>query len=279
MAKKHHPGRTGSTQEQKDLFELISTAYETIKTEYLRNEYNKYYGKKYVHDFYSLKKGSNIEIIPKTNDEIKLLEGDFRQANDDMNKKYEEYGSGVISKVEAQQKMQSYKQQRELSDVEYKPRKLFDSPTIDNKKFNAIFDQVHKQENQIIQHSGMPAAWEISGSLSYGNFSDNVYEGGNYNSEFNPIDLNDIDVNNVSGGDYYDNHRNATQSELNKKMAEYRNNTSTYNNMSYMDYSAHDTGGYGILDQVADLTIDDFDSDSSNLHSRYQKLIASRNTI
>lgn len=303
-AKLCHPDKNPGNKEYAQLFELFTTAYDIIKDEKLRNEYN---NKKKIEslsssDFLKLKKNTqdymeSIDYKPAT-DQQKIS---FKEKMKELDIKHG-YDSSIekapISSQDAKKLMTEMYQKRSVQDVQYKPMKIFEEGECFNpEKFNAAFDIVHKAENtSLITHNGIPSAWNDMGSLvNYSQFDklDNLYveeqdrhdiSKQNYsNLDFSEQirKLSKEDVKNLKGADYVKGH-NKLDDDYYKNMKDKLNNrkilTSEIENMKYNDFKRDDTAGYGIFDQLGlnfndRLTLDVADDD---INRRYEKIMAER---
>ncbi len=186
-AKICHPDKHPGRKDIAEVFELLTRAYDILKNEKDRNEYNTRLNlsKQSSSDFIQLKKTAidNYEAI-----------GEYKPPTDQQNLTFKEqmkaidlkhgYDSSLegstITKQEAKKLMLQMSQKRNVQDNELKPMKIFEeNKPFNPEKFNAAFDLVHKRDDStIISHNGVPSAWNDMGSvINYSNFDnlDNLY--------------------------------------------------------------------------------------------------------
>jgi curved DNA-binding protein CbpA len=173
-AKVCHPDKHPGKPEVQEIFELITRAYDILKDEKTRNSYNNKLklNKQSSGDFTKLKKGATeyVESIGQylpPNDQQKLS---FKEKMKELDSKHG-YDSSIesiaIGAQDAKKKMNELNKIRAVQDLQLKPEKLFDEGRFDIQKFNAAFDMVHKRDDgTIIQHNGVPSAWNDMGTVA-----------------------------------------------------------------------------------------------------------------
>ena len=82
----------------------------------------------------------------------------------------------AINEKDLTKMLTDYKLAREQDDIENMHEKLFENGRMDLEKFNAIFDALHKDPDEMIVHKNNPDAWNTMDGLG-SNFSTvNDYE-------------------------------------------------------------------------------------------------------
>jgi curved DNA-binding protein CbpA len=302
-AKACHPDRHPGRKDVEEVFELITSAYDILKDEKQRTEYNHKLSlnRQSSSDFIKLKKSANEymesigEYKPAT-DQQKL---EFKEKMSKLDSKhgYDPDQTGKIADKDARNKINDMNSLRAQQDRDFKPEKLFDDGRFDQKLFNAAFDKVHKKEDTtIITHNGVPSAWNDHGTVA--NFStfdnlDNLYvEDGNRNDisrqnygstdfgapmkKVTKDELNDligasyVDQHNVLGDDYY--------KTMKDRLRDRKQDATKFDKMTYGDFKRDDTAGYGIFDQLG-CKFDDrlsLDVDEDDISKKYEKIMAER---
>lgn len=299
-AKSCHPDKHPERPEAAECFQLITMAYDILKNENDRNIYNYKLklNQQSNHDFNKLK--SRKKEFNDSIGEYKQPTGDqelsFREhmKQMDIKNKYDDSALEPISMQDTSKMMNNMSQIRAREEIDTMPEKLFDVD-IDLKKFNAVFDKIHhKKKNQIVQHYGVPSAWNDVGTIT--NFScfdrtdqfyDKLYAEDDKNDTskqlYAGIDFDeDIpkitreDLKNIRDADYVDQH-NVLDDDYYKEMKNELLKRDIYNEkfdcMSFGDFRT-DTDGYGFLDQIGLDTNDKFAIDflDDDLSKKLDKL-------
>ena len=302
-AKACHPDRHPGRKEVEEIFELITSAYDILKDEKQRNEYNHKLSlnKQSSSDFVKLKKSANDymdslgEFKPAT-DQQKIT---FKEEMEKLNTKHG-FDSEQINKInqqDAKKRMNEMNTVRAQQDRDFKPEKLFDDGRWDPKIFNAAFDKMHKrEENAIITHNGVPSAWNDHGTVAnYSTFDnlDNLYvedsnrvdisrqnygnvDFGAPSKKITKEDITDltgaayVDQHNVLGDDYY--------KSMKDRLRERKQDASSFENMKYTDFKRDETAGYGIFDQLGYKFEDRLalDVDEDDISKKFEKIMAER---
>ena len=307
-AKACHPDKHPGRADIAEIFQLVTMAYDILKNEKDRSEYNHKLSldRQSSNDFLKLKKETQNyakmigEYVPP-NDQQKLS---FTDQMTQLNIKhgYDSSQTNVIPITDAKKKVHDMTKLRATQDRELMPEKLFDGH-IDLKKFNAAFDKLHPRENNsIVPHNGIPSAWNDMGAVT--NFSafdttnsayDNLYVEDNNRLDtsrqsYGTIDVDTAvpmpkitkkDLDSIRGADYVDGHNIIDENYYSDMKAALRGrntDASDFENMTYGDFKRDDTAGYGIFDKLG-LNFDDrlsLDIDDDNISKKYEKLMAER---
>ena len=301
-AKLCHPDKHPGRKDIGEVFELLTSAYDILRDEKQRTAYNHKLtlNKQSSGDFLKLKKEASEymeslgEFRPPT-DQQKLTFKD-QMGVLDAKHGYDTGMMGAISEQDARKKLNDLAKTRSEQDRDLKPEKLFDGP-IDLKRFNAAFDKIHNREDTaMVQHNGVPTAWNDAGSVTpYSTFDnlDNLYtESGNRfdsgnqtygNADFGtPMQkISKEDIQNIRGADYVDGHNvlgDDYYKEMKAKLRERESEATTLENMKYGDFRRDDTAGYGIFNQLG-MKFDDrlaLDVEADDISKKFDKLMAER---
>ena len=296
-----HPGRNDVIE----VFELLTGAYEILKDDKQRNDYNHRLSitKESSGDFSKLKKKTEEymdslgEYKPAT-DEQKLNFKSQMRLQDDKHG-YDSSLETPLSKQDAKKKLEELTRYRSTQDVELKQERLFEDGRFDPAKFNKAFDLVHKREDDtIVAHGGIPSAWNSLGAVAnFGAFDDfdNLYvdDGSRVDTErqkFSGMNFGSMpqtklkidDVQNLDGADYFSGHNELGDyyySEMKARLRDRESNNSTFDSMKFNDFKRDETAGYGIFDQLGlkyedRLCLDDDTED--DISKRFEKLMTER---
>ncbi|AEX61578.1 putative J domain-containing protein [Megavirus vitis] len=301
---KWHPDKNTDKKNAEEIFQLLNMAYDILKDEKQRNEYNNRLAinKQSSSDFFKLKKTTNdyMESLGEYKDPTDQQKLSFKEQMKALNQKhgFDELQTTIIPPEEAKKKLVNLSKIRAEQDHTYKPEKLFDDDKFDLRKFNAAFDKIHQKDSgAIMPHNGVPSAWnDLGNTTSFSNFDnlDNIYvdDGNRFDishQNYGGIDfgkpsgkmtrqdlddLNDadyVDKHDVLGEDYYQ--------DLKKKLIERKSEADNFDKMKYNDYKRNDTAGYGIFDQLGFDFSDklSLDVDEDSISSKFEKLMAERN--
>ncbi|AKI80179.1 chaperone protein dnaj [Acanthamoeba polyphaga mimivirus] len=273
-AKKYHPDKYPGKKDIVEIFELITMAYDVLKDEKQRNEYNQrlIVEKQACSDYLKLKKRYNdfadsIGELKEPSNEQKLS---FKEQMKAINSKhgYDTSQEAAIPANQAKKKLSSLAKERANQDVNLRPEKLFDEGRFDLGTFNAVFDKYHKKsDSSIMPHNGVPSAWnEPTNSMNFSSFDnlDNIYVDDNSRLDISRQMFGDIDfgsslpkiskqdISDIGRADYVDGHKvlgDDYYKDLKSKISEREKDSDLFDKMEYGDYKK-DTAGYGVLDQL-----------------------------
>jgi curved DNA-binding protein CbpA len=306
MAKKYHPDKGGDP----NVFELIVQAFNVLSDPDGRHKYDKAFqiSKEAESDFFKLREGassymkSQEGMTKEEKEEAKnMAKLEFDKMWSDMNSKHDfkEYAQDdALSKQELSRRMAELNDLRKQEDIEDKPDDIFDGH-LDPTKFNALFDKKYGKvgnamSGTLIKRDGNPGAW-VGGmdNGTYSSFDDygKLYtedddlglDGQNLSSlkDSKTAKLTKDDLDDLSGGVYYDNHNKLPtdwKAEMKKRLRERELESDKINDMGFTDFNDDPTmGGYGIFDQVGitsqhHLTWDD----EGNTRDNYKRLLELR---
>lgn len=199
---KYHPDKLLSNtklseKEINDIFDLITNAYDILKTKVKRDEYNniKELHEKTSKTHFDLSRESKnyIENAPKlSKEEIEKKELEFMSS---LNQK-----ETAISKEEAQNKFNEILSSRKTKYDEYLPEKIFDGDSFNRNKFNLAFDKFKGNDNSLMKKSDVPLAWENNNSMygSFGSSSSNM----SYQDFYKEVKISKSDINDIEDIDY-----------------------------------------------------------------------------
>lgn len=252
-AKIYHPDKHPGKKDIEDIFELLTNAYQILKDDKQRSSYNhkmKLY-KQSNNDFNKLKQQTQeyISEIKPINDKQIIS---FKEGMENLDKK-RGFNSTLMVPITIQESKNRLKDLniiRSTQDVEYKPENIFDGE-INLKKFNAVFDKVNKEDNQIIINN-IPKAWNDGKIINYSSYEtiDNLYiEDNDINKYFKENKITKNDMVNIEEAEYVNNH-NKLSNDYYKEVKDKIENREKFENIEY----EKDTLGYGIFDK---LNIDD----------------------
>jgi curved DNA-binding protein CbpA len=315
MVKKYHPDKHRSAPPERleqieALFEMITTAYDILKVKKTRDDYN--YRQKLKNqssaDFGNLKKKTeeyydSQEYLP-ANDQQKL---DFKKKMEELNTKHEYNASleGMITKKDANKRMEQLMRDRELQDVQLKPERLFTGAKmndIDLKKFHEAFDLSYNKDDDhaIVEHNGAPSAWNLQGAQGSNGFSTvddlgTLYVDGGNLTQGNVTNmktqvhkqkkLTRKDVASLKGADYVDNHNVINEDyydDIKKKLRDRQQLGKNIEKMNFNDFKRDDTAGYGIFEQLginAENTLELDGTEEESIADRYNELMKKQNKV
>lgn len=171
-----HPDKYPDQKEMAEAFELVTRAYDILKNEKERNEYNYILSmnKQNSADYANLKKSARefvkslVENYPDAQESennsyereewsrslLKQKEEEFKEQMKILNTKHgfdPSLDKAPISQQDAKKKLLEMSQQRAAQDIECQPMKIFDEGEVfDPEKFNAVFDLIHQKEDNAI---------------------------------------------------------------------------------------------------------------------------------
>lgn len=302
-AKVCHPDKHPGRKDVGEVFELLTSAYDIIKDESQRTAYNHKLSlsKQSSSDFLKLKKSATdyAQALGEYVDPTEHQKLYFKEQMSELNAKHNYNASMIdpISQQDVKKKINDLNKTRSEQDKTLKPERLFDDGRFDLKKFNAAFDNVHtKDDKAIINHGGVPTAWNDLGTVAnYSNFDDlnNLYvEDGNRfdmaRQTFGSVEftgsskkMTKDDLQNINGADYVDGHNVLGEDyykDMKARLRDRNEDATGFEKMKYGDFKRDDTAGYGIFDQLG-FKFDDrlaLDVDDDNISKKYEKLMAER---
>jgi len=300
----YHPDRGGDPE----LFELITNAFNRLSNPSSRSEYDDLtkLSKQSSSDYSALKKAADdfFKAQDLTEEEYNEQQTNakklFKIENANLNRKhnYDPTNVGPIEKDIANTRMKDLEMIREQDEIELSQDKLFDGADFNLAKFNAIFDAMHKRNDELVPHSGNPNAFNDANAFnnandisfsSYNNGYDTIYDESEYigdNTNAN-INLNNKkstkkisknDIKNIEPVDYVKGHNkkdinyNRTLEEL---MKEREHEDIKYNDRTFADFDTDpNMGGYGIFSEVG-ITGNELDwmGELHDIQSKYDKLL------
>jgi curved DNA-binding protein CbpA len=293
-AKLCHPDKHSGRKDMEELFELITSAYDILRDEKQRMEYNRklFLLKPKFNDFFDLKKGSNEYMRTLGKHESPISKQDFNEMMKTLDAKHGFDSSRMndpISLHDTSKKLHELTKMRTEQDIELKPEKIFDSDTFDLKKFNAAFDLVHKNEDAIIPYNDIPSAWNDNRTMnSYCTFDnlDNIYADDDDSDNllyqtFSNAKMESYPKAKITeGADYVDGHRILDKryyQDIKLKLHERNLDSKKFEKMKYSDFSRDDFAGYGIFDKLG---IEDKDilfiDNEDKISRRYEKIMAKK---
>ncbi len=233
LAKIYHPdnSKTGD----RELFELISKAYECLNDPNKRIEYDELLNKKeednkHGHDalmasYKEFLKTQSLGTKPN-NDKILLPKQDKDIA---------------LTKEELKILMRDRDQTREQEEIELSQKNVFKDKAFDLDKFNALFDKYSQEHaDSLVQHTGQPEPlggvydiYSLNDSNDVNNFVNEMY-----------VDITDEDINNI---DNMHRKMHTSGKSISELLKERELDDEYINNMSFKDYDtkiAYSSGAY-----------------------------------
>lgn len=243
-AKIYHPDKHPGKKDIEEKFELLTDAYQILINNKQRESYNnkmKLY--KQSNDFNKLKQKAQEYIIEAKKNEISFKE---EMENLDKKRGFDSTLMAPISIEESKNRLKDLNNIRSNQDVEYKPENLFDGE-INLKKFNAVFDKINKEDNQIIINN-IPLAWNDGKIINYSSFEtmDNLFiEDNDINKFFKENKITKEDIKDIKEAEYVNNH-NKISNDYYKEVKNKIENREKFDKIEY----EKDTSGYGIFDKL-----------------------------
>lgn len=305
-AKHCHPDKNPDRPEAAELFELLTMAYDILKDNINRSEYNNHLSlnKQSLNDFNKLKKNATEHM---------LAAGQYVEPNDDHKMSFSEkmrmldikhgYDKSVDSAMDAnlaKRKLNDLSQQRTTQEKELAHERLFEGETFNNKKFQAVFDKVHNRDDDssVALYNGVPSAWNAPGTVAnYGAFDnlDSVYV-----DDSNRVDtdrqvygsikytgptkkLTREEIENIAEAEYVDNHNHLDEkycADIKSKLRQRSSENNTFDKRSLSDYKKDDMSAYGIFDKIGIKCLDKLGfNDNDDISKKYDKLMAERASL
>ncbi len=264
FAKKFHPDKGGD----KELFDLGTYAYEILKNEDSRNQYNEIckISKQSERDFVKMKAtfdafidAQNASIDLTDEKTLQIANENFKQSWQELNKKHnyiEEEAKVAMKPEDATQILTDLLLSREQEDIENTHENIFEGKEFDSKKFNSFFDSKKNKQhnNQLVTDSNLSAWNNSSKNFTQLDEANNLYDddtstlnGGAYGSRFGLVDdignlpSANADFQNelIKDGNYYDNHNykeSNYEQTLEERMRERELETNNLQNMGFDDF-------------------------------------------
>ncbi len=291
---KYHPDKAKDAYEA-SIFELIQRAYDTLKNEQKRQEYDFFLKNLQMaknNDYISLKanyeKFRDLEDAKPVTKESSQIE--FDKVFSEMDIKHginRTLLDETFDKETIANKLDDLILQREQDEIEFSQNAIFkNGENFDISKFNAAFDLYkNTADKQMVKHSDVtPFNFGNSSNFSDLNVYDKVYDENNFDgngicSNVNIGKVNKLDserVKNIQSVDYTHNHNLKTadyENELKKRLAEREFETKNFDAMNYGDFNTEDktfqfSHEIGITENLLD-----WDDNNEDLLQACKKLI------
>jgi curved DNA-binding protein CbpA len=304
LVKVYHPDKSTG---DKEMFELITQAYNILVNPKNRAEYDNIYAlsKQVEDDFISLQKKARTYAKAQENDEFKKsdaeLKEEFEKAFSDMDKTHgfkrnhkKELGENEINPKEASRMYNDLRTAREQDEIEFSHDRIFDG-SVDLGRFNEAFDNLYKGSNEVIPHTGAPIAFNEIGGLD-SNFSSVNDVGALYVDDSSPGNGSYSNVNfeqsskrkitkqdlvTMKSATYVEGHNNIPQNygkTLEERLKEREFQSKQFDTRTMNDFSNDPAcGGYGIFNPIGVKGYSTLNwKGGEDLKSRYERLIESR---
>lgn len=277
---KQHGNSDLSSNDVSDMFDLLTNAYEVLKTKSGRDQYNALFkATKYSTAGYNKLAAESkkyFESFPEiTDEERKQKQLIFDKKNNEMNT----VESSFLTEEDAKKRYGELMSLRSIDDETLKPDKIFDGSVFDRDKFNAAFDKVHKRETDLVPRSSVPLAWDSSGSKfsSFNDSADDFFMPYSKVTHTEPVKLTKEEVQQLEGINYIE---TAKYKDIKQSLKERENETQRISSLKYNDYD-RSNDPYSFT-QGLGLTFDDkFDTSTKESNKRimasYNKLIGNYN--
>lgn len=282
-AKKYHPDKCDCDENMKQVFELITHAYDVLRDDTKRSDYNNKLKvqNQSSNDFDSLKANFNKYIdskYPSTvlqEEEAENAKQIFETKYTNLDEKHNYNRSDTDTITDYEKKLQELISERELADKSYHIPQICDPNNMNLDKFNAMFDNMAKVSNTSLTTHTRPDPWV--GSNKNFNFSDfdtldNIYSqfndkydcptssAGLVSTESNIPNYSDVNLNDYEPVTYVNAHddiENNYYQSITSKIEERIKQTKEIESMTYSDYKLNNTEGYGIYDELLGYEHDD----------------------
>lgn len=306
LVREFHPDKNKHKSDDtcKEMFKLITHAYNVLHNDKTRMEYDKMYAvsKQSESDHYNLKAQADAFLSAQGTDVTTLSKeeqtNEFKKAYAQMDMKHgigrNDEDLDAIPTVEAGRKLDDLLLARSQDDIECIPDKLFNDGTFDPIKFNAAFEHMNKGPTDMIPHQGNPSAWtgfDGAGTFSSFNNFDNLYleEGedlglqgttfGTAIGDYKPVNLTQDDIQDIDTNDLFNSHNKLEKNYddiIQERLMERQNFDSTLDDREFDDFD-NDCAGYGVheglgFEKTSNLSWDD----SGDVQKRYQRLLELR---
>lgn len=260
-----HPDKNPDVKNAEETLELLLEVYSILGNEKQRGEYNGRLGiYKQTGDFFKLKNETKdyFKSLGEVKEPTMEINLSFSKQMGELNTKHN-FNSAqqtAIPKKEAKKKFDELQKQRLEQDKTLLPERLFDEGTrFNDKKFNAIFDLVHKRNDDgLVLRDGVPLAWNDVGNNNFCSpdamdnlfdpaerFLDTVFEDSQHKATKDML-------NDVKDADYVNNHNflgDKYYQDIASKLRDRNVDNEKFNSGRFHDFRK-DTAGYGILDKL-----------------------------
>jgi curved DNA-binding protein CbpA len=300
LVKIYHPDKGGDAE----IFELITNAFNILSNQNSRSEYDDLtkLTKQSSSDFSALKRAADdffkIQNLTEEeyNEQKQNAKSNFLKENENMDRKhnFNPKDANFLDKEIANKRMRDLEMMREQDEIELTHDKLFDGVDFNLAKFNAVFDAMHKRNDELVPHTGNPSAFNDATDLNFSSYNnyDTLYDeteyiGDNTNASINLNNkksnkkITKNDIKNIQSVDYVKGH-NKKDANYNKAledlMKEREIEDTKYNDRSFADFDTNSNmGGYGIFNEVG-ITGKELDwiDDVDNMQHKYDKLLELR---
>ena len=303
LVKKYHPDRPSG---DKDLFELITDAYNVLSNTESRIEYDKIFNISRQSDsgYVELKvQHENFEILRQTDvnnlsrEESKIA---FDKEYIEFDKKhgYKRNPEDVdpLTKEVGDINLMDRMSIREQEDTETMHERLFIEGQFDPIKFNAAFDMMKKRGMgyDLVPHEGNPEAYNAESTIGYTdiNNASNIYAEDVLDAclDYAPIEktseytaLSKDDVEDLAPVSYVMGHnqdrdQRTMEQRLNDRMQQRSTMNTQFDARTMDDFDTDPTcGGYGILHQVGVGTNQSLQwNTDEDVKTRYERLLKER---
>lgn len=279
LVKEYHPDKTNGDPE---IFELITHAYNILVNNSTRAEYDERYNLAInnINDYFKLKQNANLYL--KSQDTSNPNKNDFDKFQDEMNRKHG-YNPDIIHKLDENElinRVQDIDLAREHDDIENLEEILIDNNDFNIDKFNAIYDAIHKSQNEIVVHNDNPLPYIFDNGkyTSIDNYS-NLYVENRESTLFtdtNKKKLSKNEIKNLAPADYTRNHNLKDEnydSYIKEKIKKRNDETEEFTNMTFNDF---------ITDNISSISLEFKDKpqleweDEDELQIKYLKLLEKR---
>jgi curved DNA-binding protein CbpA len=294
----YHPDRGGDPE----LFELITNAFNILSNSSSRSEYDDLtkLAKQSTSDYSALKKAADdfFKAQELTEEEYNEQQTNakklFKMENSNLNRKhnFDPTDVGPIEENILNTRMRDLEVTREQDEIELSQDKLFDGADFNLAKFNAVFDAMHKRNDELIPHSGNPNAFNDANDISFGSYNNSYdtlydeseYVGDNTNANINLNNkkstkkISKNDIKNIEPVDYVKGHNKKDVNynrSLEELMKEREIEDNKYNDRSFADFDTDpNMGGYGIFNEVG-ITGNELEwmGDLHDMQHKYDKLL------
>ena len=299
LARKYHPDMKGGDA---DLFELITQAYDTLRTPEKKEQYDRF--KKIEAeasvDYSDLKAQAQSYLKAQdkkvTKEEKDAANNAYKINFEELDRKrgYLRSGTSEIPAGDARKAAKNLERERAQEEIELAPEKLFEGG-FDSSKFHALFDKKFGRGRDLVRHTEQPAAWNdpLGGPamVADGDYEapfaegplDGAYAGVDVGLEAEgSARITKEDLIGLQGADYVKGH-STISAEDKKKMAsrllERESQTDNFERMAPGDYSTDPgMGGFSIFSQLG-INGDQLALEGSDLKDKYAKLLEERSGI
>ena len=303
LMKKYHPDKKGGN---KDMFELVTHAYNRLSNIEYRAEYDKIYNLSQQSDntFLQLRENYNnynrarkTDITqPSKTDSI----GQFNKMNKEMDLKhnfrrndYKDEQDDPLTEKQTNEMYSDYQMARETDDIEDMPDEIFNKNNFDNRVFNEMYDKYSGGERELIPSSSNPDPYNMTdnnfapinnlGELFDERSSNTSSDYSNIMKKRKRIKISKKDVRSMKGVSYTTDH-NKLSKDYNKTLEERMKNISmdmkkyTRDAMTLKDYTTDKDdptlGGYGIFHNIGgSVKKIEWDNDNDDIRRQYNRLL------